>query len=619
MALRGWQRYIGLAVVVSLVLYSLLAYRKPEWRPPAASNPWAKGDDSVSKAGPVPPPPDQRPPGAHPIDDLIRDAQLRQKQLLGKQSLTVEQAASRYRERRGRHPPPGFDAWFQYAQDHGALVVEDYFDRIHHDIHPFWAIDAHTLRLQTHTQPQLIRIRGGAAEMVTDNPNRTPWIQHWLAFVKKFARHLPDLDMVVNIMDETRLLVPWEKIDGYVRQEQATRRFTDVEDALDTYSGLADVEAKREPFEHPWIHGQENQFWDHLRAACPPDAPSRNVSVLPSFADAIEYPAKPMAYTYKGFVRNFTASQDPCQQPHLRGMHGTFIESVSMSTSHELFPMFAGCKLPQNNEILIPGAMYLTKDEFYSGGSNHGGAWAEKKDGMVWRGAASGGRNKADNWWHFHRHRWVQMMNGTTVSALERGETARAPSFRLPAADVYGLSEQRQSKLGEWMSTVADVGFVDLECFPGEKHADGSKVKECAYTSPVMAVAGTVKMRQQYGYKFLPDVDGNSYSARWLGFLRSTSTPLKATIYAEWHDDRLVPWVHFVPFDSSYMDVYALMDYFLHGHDAEAQRIADESRVWADTVLREEDMILYVWRLLLEYARVVDDKRDRLAYVADLR
>ena len=101
--------------------------------------------------------------------------------------------------------------------------------------------------------------------------------------------------------------------------------------------------------------------------------------------------------------------------------------------------------------------------------------------------------------------------------------------------------------------------------------------------------------------------------------MRSTSMPLKATIYTEWHDDRLVPWVHFVPFDSSYMDIYAVMDYFLHGHDFQAERIADESRTWAESVLREEDMILYVWRLLLEYARVVDDKRDRLSYVADLR
>ena len=61
---------------------------------------------------------------SHPIDDLIRDARLQFKQLLDKQSTTLEQAASQYRERRGRHPPPGFDAWFAAAQKSKALVED---------------------------------------------------------------------------------------------------------------------------------------------------------------------------------------------------------------------------------------------------------------------------------------------------------------------------------------------------------------------------------------------------------------------------------------------------------------------------------------------------------------
>ncbi len=126
-------------------------------------------------------------------------------------------------------------------------------------------------------------------------------------------------------------------------------------------------------------------------------------------------------------------------------------------------------------------------------------------------------------------------------------------------------------------------------------------------------------MQQQYRYKYLPDVDGHSFSGRWRAFLKSTSVPLKATIYAEWHDDRMVPWVHFVPFDASYKDIYAVMEYFLDGRDAQAEVIATESSNWANAVYRDEDMKLYVWRLLLEYARVVDDNRQRLAFVDDLR
>ena len=66
------------------------------------------------------------------------------------------------------------------------------------------------------------------------------------------------------------------------------------------------------------------------------------------------------------------------------------------------------------------------------------------------------------------------------------------------------------------------------------------------------------------------------------------------------------------------MDIYAIMEYFLE-HDYEAHRIAEEGRAWAESVLRRTDMMLYFWRLLLEYARVMDDNRDRLAFVADLK
>ena len=47
--------------------------------------------------------------------------------------------------------------------------------------------------------------------------------------------------------------------------------------------------------------------------------------------------------------------------------------------------------------------------------------------------------------------------------------------------------------------------------------------------------------------------------------------------------------------------------------------LADEGRIWADQVLRREDMALYMWRLILEWARVCDDKRDVLGWVDDLK
>ncbi|KAF4592585.1 Lipopolysaccharide-modifying protein [Ophiocordyceps camponoti-floridani] len=556
----------------------------------------------------------------------MKQAKTRFQSQLDTRSFTLKQAAARYRERRGRHPPPGFDKWFEQAKKDDAVIVEQFFDRIYHDITPFWALKPADLRKQASHQPQLIRIRNGKAWFVTDDPSRQPWIQLWTALVKEMMPHLPDLDMVINFMDESRVLVPWEKMSKYVKTEQSQRKLISPEKAISTYSGLKDGGSEQEkPYDPGWITKDSPKYWDYFRRSCPPRSPGRKLPALKSFNVTIEYPRKPLPYTMEGFVENFTQAQDPCLQPHLRGMHGTFIESVSISTTDELFPIFGGSKLPQNNELLIPGAMYLTDRDFYSGGTSHGPPWRDKRAEMVWRGTASGGRNKKDNWWHFHRHRWVQMLNGTTLAAVGRGDSARGPTFKLPGQSQLPGSLRDSERLSRWVSSVADVAFVDLECFPSVQEETGiwqlklrERSKTCPYTSPFFSLQHHLPMKKQYDYKLLPDVDGNSFSGRWRAFLQSTSLPLKSTIYTEWHDDRIVPWLHFVPFDNSYMDIYAIVHFFLEEDDEAAEEIAEEGARWSQLVYRRPDMKLYVWRLLLEYARVVDDERDYLGFVEDL-
>ncbi|KAI1826370.1 capsular associated protein [Xylaria intraflava] len=555
-----------------------------------------------------------RPATNHTIYKLEREAQVRFKQLLAKRSNSLAQAASRYRERRGRHPPPGFDAWFAAAQRNGSIVVEDFFDRIYHDIGPFWALDPALLRRMVKDEQHFIRVRDGEAWFVSDHLElRQPWVQRWTELVQEIMPNLPDLDMVLNVMDETRVLVPWEDIAKYTAIEQSRRGFLNPSEAVTSYTKYQNESAADdEPsIKVEWVSGEQHIYWDHYRVTCPPDTPGRNVSSLRSLDRPPKYPTEAMPFAVDGFIRNFTASTDPCLQPHLRGMHGTFIESVSMATTHSLFPIFGGCKLPGNNEILIPAGMILDNDDLFSGGETHGEKWVTKKDGLIWRGVASGGRHKEDTWWAYHRHRFIQMMNGTTVSLLEAGYDV-APSFNLSALSGRQRRTRRDGSLGQWLSSFSDVAFVRFECFPQQLDST------CWYLEPYMELREPIHMRDQYEYKYLPDIDGNSYSGRFRAFMRSTSVVLKSTIYAEWHDDRLVPWVHFIPFDNTFGDIYAILAYYLGGHDAEARKIAEDGRMWAEKVMRREDMRLYVWRLLLEYARVMDPARDRLAFVKDL-
>lgn len=70
-------------------------------------------------------------------------------------------------------------------------------------------------------------------------------------------------------------------------------------------------------------------------------------------------------------------------------------------------------------------------------------------------------------------------------------------------------------------------------------------------------------MAEQSRYNYLPCVDGKCLSDRYLGFLRSTSLPTKATAWREWHDSHLAAWKHFVPMDNRSGDWYGIMVYFL--------------------------------------------------------
>ncbi|KID72237.1 Beta-1,2-xylosyltransferase 1 [Metarhizium brunneum] len=547
----------------------------------------------------------------HPVRKLMVDAKARHDALLAKRSLTLDSAAQQYRKRRGRHPPPGFDMWFHAAVDIDAIIVEDYFDRIYKDLTPFWALDPEQTKKRASAWHHVVKVRNGTAAAHGDVTDRVPWLQLWTALVADFAKYLPDVDMPINYMDESRLLVPHDTIAKLVAEERKERRIVDPTKASSKFHGLAAVDAAMpDPYDPHW-HGPSEQYWNLFVKTCGPDTPAFGVQQVQDMSGPAEFPQNYRPdYAHKGYIQNFTASSDPCRQPHLRQLHGSFIEPISLSSTEELIPLFGGSKLPTNNEILIPGAMYLDQGDFYSGGESHGPSWDRKKNAAVWRGEGSGGRAREHNWHHFQRQRLVHMLNGTVVSQVE-DSGVRAKTFELPPETIYPSPRLHRGNLGPLADEIADTGFVKL-CPPAE----------CPFYNDTFTVLQHLPMKQQYRYKFLPDVDGNSFSARFRGFLRSTSLPLKATIYAEWHDDRLIPWVHFVPFDNTFQDLYPLLDFFSDTNgpgDAAARFIAEQGQSWSERVLRREDMGLYVWRLLLEWARVCDENRHTLGYVDDFR
>lgn len=551
--------------------------------------------------------------GRHPIDDLRQQAQADFSLLLSRQSYTIEDAERAYIERRGRRPPPGFEDWFRFAQDHDGIIVEDFFDRAYHDLNPFWAVPPVDIRRMAHDWNFVLNVRNNAVQIKTDQERE--WLTQWADLVGQVSKYLPDIDIPINEMDESRVVVPWEIINGYMAKEAASRRVVEPERLRTQHSDLVIKAEQLAPYEHKFR--RDGPYWDIYSKGCHPLSLARDgYASETDFTRPPPLPHNKPARSFEGFVKNWTIATSPCDNPTLQALHGTFVEPISISTTDQLVPMFGGSKLPANNEILIPPAMYWSADPNYSGGEWHGGAWDKKTNAFVWRGVASGGRNRESNWIRFQRHRFVTMVNHTSVARAE-ANTSPPPNMRLPDRDAYNLSFDAKYPLSAWLEERGDAGFLDLLCFPSptEDHPT------CPYADPWFHTVESMPMKEMYNFKYLPDVDGNSFSGRYRGFLGSTSAPIKATVYAEWHDSRLVPWVHFVPMDNTFVDLYGILEYFIGtprraGHDDVGKAIAGAGKSWAEKVLRREDMIIYVFRVLLEYARLCDDYRDDLGWMS---
>ncbi|KAK3313962.1 hypothetical protein B0H66DRAFT_577772 [Apodospora peruviana] len=557
--------------------------------------------------------------GTHPIDIRIRAAEEEFAEKLSRESKSLADAAAAYRERRGRHPPPGFKEWYEFAKENNAVMVEDFWDQIYHDLEPFWGLKPGRIRKDAWDFEMRISIRNHKASSGSD----WFWTKIWLKLIKTIEHVLPDMDIALNAMDEPRLVVPWEKIDEYVTEAKKTRKIKEAAGVVTKFRSLPppgegdvdEVTPKKE-----WE--KTKHYWLIARRGCAPDSPARKAAIMNEFDRRPYIPDNFAApHMESGYVKNYTASTLFCNQPDLQGLNGIFVEPLSVSATDTLFPMFGGSKLAVNNEILLPAPMYWNEEERFTGKSDADVPWEDKDDKVIWRGVATGGRNRESNWRAFQRHRFVAMNNGTKLTRAEEW-TELPNNFVLPTS-AYALKAQEDGKLGEWVSRWANVSFVDLMCSnPEEK---GDKGIGCNYTDPYFSTYPGVKMARQFHYKYLPDIDGNSFSGRYLGFLRSTSLPIKATVWREWHDSRLVPWKHFVPMDNRFSDWYGIMEYFVgyedrnvEGHDEVAKQIAFAGKEWAERALRKEDMQIYVMRLLLEYARLSSDEREDMGWVGDL-
>jgi hypothetical protein len=504
-------------------------------------------------------------------------------------SRTFKETVAKYRRKHGRHPPPGFTDWYRFARDRSVHNVDD-FEQIMDDLRPFWGVKPSTIRsLAAHMSEDEsagvsgLHIREGKIWKLTNANWR---IETFARLVERFVHYLPDMDIAMNRLDQPRVVVPWHDLQALVVKERDGRRIDPKALAVWTSNMtgfLKENDTSPIVTDPQWFAAPGQQYMLMAKEACPPESHARNnklsiASVEPSYKDI-----------KGGFVTDFNRSSDLCTiGPEIKNKHGFLFAPSSIVASKQLVPIFSGCKVSVNNDILFPANIYYANDARYNYDLMFDYDWDDKEDTMIWRGVTSGGTNTADNWRNMHRQRLVLLANETIMAGK---------AVRIMSQSAQGQYENYDHfQPSAFAKKHTDVGFTEpFACVP-----------DCSFYDSVWTYKNKTTLSQQFMSKFLIDVDGHSFSGRWHAFLQSKSLGIKSTIFREWHDSRLFAWRHFVPLGNHYDEIYSILTYFIglglpadagkkdvpyvQRHDFEGRKLGRQGREWASKVLRREDL-----------------------------
>ncbi|KAF7347257.1 CAP10 domain-containing protein [Mycena venus] len=236
-----------------------------------------------------------------------------------------------------------------------------------------------------------------------------------------------------------------------------------------------------------------------------------------------------------------------------------FASSTDFTT--DLYPVMSTAKIACFADILVPSEFYYTDSGWapsYGYGNNI--TWDDKKEKLYWRGMTSGGWVYGENYHAFPRYRLID--------------------------------------IGRKHTDLMDVklsGFHEGLC--GE-NCDREKIKQ------EYSIATSSSPREDvYNFKYLFDVDGNSFSGRYLGLLRSGSLVFKSTVFAEYFNDWLTPFEHYIPILPDLSDLVEKLEWAV-AHDNEARAIQQAGQVFTERVITDAQNDCYFSAVMLEWARL---------------
>ncbi|KIK25676.1 glycosyltransferase family 90 protein [Pisolithus microcarpus 441] len=524
------------------------------------------------------------PNGPHPIFELMGNAEKEWKAKLQRASKTLDEAVVEYERRYKRPPPLGFDKWWDYVVKHDVLLPDEY-DEIYHDIEPYWGMHPEDLAdaergLEERDDIIVVAKTPGndKLEIVHTTLKKNPSafiarISNILKLLEEVEHDLPPLRMSFSPHDNPNMLSDW-RIKSMVME--AAKSGTTV---------------RQKKF--PPIH---TVGWAQ---ACSPSSPAQqNQPPLPALPPHAYEPHFNTSAP-KTFIASHRATMDPCLHPSLLVTHGQFLShGTGPYPQKTLVPRFSLCRTHLHHDIRPP-----VPYGWISGvGLEEQGdvPWEEKIDERLdWRGSNTGlFASPKTPWSYAQRARLVSLANSVI------GNVSILP---VPDNEYTRVGEPDEVRLARVNPAWMDVAFVNKAIMCDE---NGGTCKDMEKMWEFRRSQGR---KEEGRYKFIFDVDGNGWSGRFKRLMTTNSLIFKATIFPEWYMSRIAPWVHYVPIQISYTDLYDAVAFF-RAHDDLAKHIAMEGKAWSMRFWRNEDMGAYLYRLLLEYARVSSTDRDAMSY-----
>lgn len=281
----------------------------------------------------------------------------------------------------------------------------------------------------------------------------------------------------------------------------------------------------------------------------------------------------------------FDYYKDVCRVSNPASLHALIASPAAFSYTHSLVPVLSFGRMSAFRDILIPCPCYVAHPLVEEDSM----PFLEKQPTIYWRGSSTGGRATRFAWKNGHRQRFVRF-----VRSLQDAADV------LDASRFLGLQvntmNNKQTSLLKNLFDVHMGAYVQCD-------DDACKDMERTLGPPDYEPADTAS-----NYRYLFDLDGNSMSTRFYRLLSRNAVVLKQTWFQEWHDDRLIPWADYIPVSMSMEELPALLNYLVndpHGEVLSAE-IALSGSTRSRNVLREIDMSIYLYRLLLEMAEMYE-------------